>query len=179
MAESICKVCKKTGDEVEFYDSIATHCKEHWKKRVRENRVAKKDYYQEYERKRSHLPHRVKSRNYSGNGNIGLYCVIPKTHKARGDYTDAMAYYYRNPDKLLKKTTNYRKNLKLVGAAHGAVSRAIKAGALSRGICELCGESHGVEAHHDDYLEPLNVRWLCNSHHKQWHRSHGHGLNRR
>ena len=35
--------------------------------------------------------------------------------------------------------------------------------------CEVCGipESH---AHHDDYSRPLDVRWLCEKHHKQLHK---------
>jgi hypothetical protein len=26
-----------------------------------------------------------------------------------------------------------------------------------------------IHAHHDNYHEPLNVRWLCTRCHKQWH----------
>lgn len=42
--------------------------------------------------------------------------------------------------------------------------------------CEVCGSTKTV-AHHDDYLKPLNVRWLCQGHHKQWHAKHGPGKN--
>nr|DAD85891.1 MAG TPA: hypothetical protein [Siphoviridae sp. ctGdK3] len=27
-----------------------------------------------------------------------------------------------------------------------------------------------LEAHHDDYSKPLQVRWLCRRHHKQLHK---------
>jgi hypothetical protein len=30
--------------------------------------------------------------------------------------------------------------------------------------CEVCGDTD-VEMHHDDYDEPLRVRWLCRWHH--------------
>jgi hypothetical protein len=52
MANSICKVCQKTGDEVEFYNSIATYCKEHWKQKTRINRRSKLEYYRAYDRDR-------------------------------------------------------------------------------------------------------------------------------
>lgn len=47
---------------------------------------------------------------------------------------------------------------------------------LKRMPCEVCGNEK-VEAHHDDYAKPLNVRWLCQAHHKQWHRDNGEGKN--
>ena len=48
--------------------------------------------------------------------------------------------------------------------ARMAVTNAIAAGRLHRQPCEVCGAVL-VEAHHDDYAKPLEVRWLCRSHH--------------
>lgn len=42
---------------------------------------------------------------------------------------------------------------------------ALKVGRLTKGSCEVCGVAE-VEAHHVDYFEPLNVRWLCFTHHR-------------
>lgn len=54
--------------------------------------------------------------------------------------------------------------------AHRAVDTAIKNGSLVRQPCEVCGADR-VDAHHDDYSKPLQVRWLCRGHHLQFHRS--------
>lgn len=48
---------------------------------------------------------------------------------------------------------------------------AIRRGQLLRKECEMCGEPK-AEAHHDDYSKPLDVRWLCFAHHREWHREH-------
>lgn len=52
--------------------------------------------------------------------------------------------------------------------AHLEVQRALGAGVLRKQPCEVCGEG-AVDAHHDRYDEPLNVRWLCRCHHIKLH----------
>jgi ribosomal protein S27AE len=52
--------------------------------------------------------------------------------------------------------------------AHSAVALGLKDGTLQQEPCELCGEPVTV-AHHDDYDKPLDVRWLCASHHTLVH----------
>jgi len=57
-------------------------------------------------------------------------------------------------------------------AANTAVSNALRDGRLTKGPCEM--RAHGgcrgrIEAHHDDYDAPLDVRWLCKEHHMQAH----------
>ena len=39
--------------------------------------------------------------------------------------------------------------------------------------CEVCGNEK-AEAHHCDYDKPLEVRWLCFKHHREWHKEHDH-----
>lgn len=55
--------------------------------------------------------------------------------------------------------------------AHALVGKAIRRGELVRQPCEACGSTE-VDAHHDDYSKPLDVRWLCRTHHKHHHRDH-------
>ncbi|WP_291409970.1 hypothetical protein [Devosia sp.] len=54
-------------------------------------------------------------------------------------------------------------------AAHLAVQKALKSGALIKTPCEVCGEPK-VDAHHDDYRFPLAVRFLCRRHHVRLHK---------
>jgi len=49
------------------------------------------------------------------------------------------------------------------------VRYALKTGQLVKGPCEECGRLDRVEAHHEDYEKPLEVRWFCQVHHKQLH----------
>lgn len=53
-------------------------------------------------------------------------------------------------------------------AAHRATGNAIRAGKLIKQPCEKCGALK-VQAHHDDYSKPLDVRWLCVPHHNEHH----------
>lgn len=50
--------------------------------------------------------------------------------------------------------------------AHAKVHRAIKKGLLIRPkLCSQCGRTGKVEGHHEDYSNPLDVKWLCRTCH--------------
>jgi len=62
--------------------------------------------------------------------------------------------------------------------ARSAANHAIRDGLLIPQPCEVCGEfllgdggRRLVDAHHDDYSKPLDVRWLCGEHHAEHHRA--------
>lgn len=61
-------------------------------------------------------------------------------------------------------------------SVHIMTGNAIRDGKLIKCPCEVCG-SISVQAHHDDYDKPLEVRWLCPIHHEEWHKENGPGLN--
>jgi hypothetical protein len=67
------------------------------------------------------------------------------------------------------RQTNWRRANIAKYSAHLAVQRALISGTLQKQGCEVCGSGE-VDAHHDRYDEPLNVRWLCRRHHVRLHR---------
>ena len=66
-------------------------------------------------------------------------------------------------------TRNRRKDPDGYIASHNAVARALKSGKIERLPCCMCGTTEKIHAHHDDYLKPLEVMWLCVTHHKSRH----------
>ena len=59
--------------------------------------------------------------------------------------------------------------------AKNKVTNALKSGKLEKAPCAVCG-SEKVEAHHEDYGRPIDVIWLCKSHHKIRHSQGFHKL---
>lgn len=53
-------------------------------------------------------------------------------------------------------------------AARSKVAYAVRTGRLTRQPCEICGNSRS-HGHHEDYSKPLEVKWLCATHHGLHH----------
>ena len=74
-----------------------------------------------------------------------LKCLPPKT--------------YRKVDNVIDPTF-----------ASQIIRNFIEVGLMKKRIrCESCGSKRFVEAHHPNYLRPLNVMWLCRKCHRKWH----------
>lgn len=58
--------------------------------------------------------------------------------------------------------------LELRKNARNLLNRMLRQGLIERKPCEICNNEK-VEAHHDDYSKPLEVRWLCKKHHCEHH----------
>lgn len=63
--------------------------------------------------------------------------------------------------------------------AQNILEKAIQRGAIQREQrCQTCGASYvfedgrtAIQAHHCDYNKPLDVMWLCQKCHHEWHRN--------
>lgn len=140
-----CKVCGRTTPSA-FYSSIKSHCKDHWREKVRNNRLANIEHYKEFDRQRANNPERVEARK-----------AYLQTEQGKKASTKAKkAYSENNPAKR---------------DAHVKLNNALRDGRVSKTACLVCG-CEQTEAHHVSYDLPLDVVWLCEKHHKQVHKEH-------
>jgi hypothetical protein len=63
----------------------------------------------------------------------------------------------------MKKMTTIEKN-----RTRTKTKTAIGIGVLVPAPCEKCGAVN-AQVHHEDYENPLDVRWLCRKHHLEYH----------
>lgn len=132
----------------------------------------------------------VHSQMRDGHLNKCKQCAIADAHRHRAENIDKCREYDRNrpnraerinevkeyrqtkQGRLVRKKalSNYRTKHPEKIRAHHFVMHAIKMGRLVRQCCEVCGSNKNIEAHHDDYSRPLDVRWFCDGHHKEHHK---------
>ena len=62
----------------------------------------------------------------------------------------------------------WRKNNSEAYKAHWIVANAIRYGKLKKESCVIC-ENPRTHAHHDNYSEPLKIKWLCSKCHRAHH----------
>jgi len=153
------KQCRKCGNikpDSEFYrhrqnkDGLFGKCKECTKSDVRANRLAKSDYYKQFDRSRTDDPRRK---------------------KARREYAEK-----RKKDPVLKDIDRIRKKEwqaknAIKRGAHVIWGNSLRDGKVSLGAeCERCCATDGLAAHHEDYTKPLEVITLCRDCHGLRHR---------
>jgi len=94
--------------------------------------------------------------------------------------------YLKNREKVLERTTKWRKenkekfkriwkdsNEKNLNKrkARKIVDYHLRKGNLKKPeSCSICNNNFNIQAHHDDYSFPLNIRWLCSQCHGIEHR---------
>lgn len=111
---------------------------------------------------------------YASNRTQCKECIKARARKHRALRIDHYRAYDRDrgnrqsPEYLRE----YRKKNRLKYAAHVKLNNSMRGGHIAKEPCEICGDIK-VHAHHDDYSKPLDVRWLCAAHHRQWHVENG------
>ena len=107
--------------------------------------------------------------------NVPVLCSRPNCNNtenllSNGWCKSCHAAYYRERRKYIEDSEHsleqkLRHNVRALTRAY------IKAGKLIKQPCEVCNTENDVQAHHDDYGKPLDVRWLCRTHHREHHRN--------
>ncbi len=84
---------------------------------------------------------------------------------------------FRDNKRYGKENHFYRGGERWDDKAQNLCEKAIAKGVLTPQSCECCGDygkmkdgRNKVHAHHDDYNKPLDVRWLCQKCHHEWHK---------
>lgn len=125
-----------------------------------------KDCQRAYDKARANNPDRVAAREAYAKTNAGREA----RRRAQRKYAEG------HRQEATDRCRDYRAKNKKKSRAHDLVAYAIRIGTLIKQPCEVCGKDSHV-AHHDDYDKPLDVRWLCATHHKEWHMVNGEGAN--
>jgi hypothetical protein len=65
-----------------------------------------------------------------------------------------------------RKNGKWKWKYDLKGKARSYLNVYVRRGKIVRGPCEVCGRTDLIHGHHEDYTKPLEVRWLCRTHHR-------------
>lgn len=186
-----CKCCGEVKPVEEFYrhpamlDGRLNQCKECKRARQRAysqspaGRAADKRKYENHKEKiiARNAAYRERHKEYFGEKQKEWYRKNTDKAKARSKqwYEDnrvevsgrVLEYQKTAKGKEVRQRAlkRYRLRYPDKAKAHALVGNAIRDGRLIREDCEICGDV--AEAHHEDYSQPFDIRWLCFVHHRE------------
>lgn len=147
-----CISCQKPRRISSFYahsamsDGHLNKCKSCCREDATRNRNDRIEERRAYDRGRANKPSRVEARKRYAKTRSGI--AAAKRAKA--------AWAERN---------------RMKRQAHWALNNAVRDCKIFKPVhCDRCNSSFRLEGHHHDYSKPLEVEWLCDTHHKQVHK---------
>ena len=162
------KECFKCGvkkELSEFYkhngmaDGHLNKCKRCAQLDVLKIRYKNLDYYREYDKNRAMSPERVESRLSYAKTEDGMHSA--RLAKAR--------WVAKNPEVRKETVKKWNDANKVKRSAQAKVAHRIRVGKMIRMPCIIC-KNKKSHAHHEDYLKPYDVIWLCAQCHKDRHK---------
>lgn len=146
-----CRKCNQSKNITEFYKSNKYNCKECIKTRVSKHRSDNIEKVRERDRNRPN----AKERNIEH-----LHRIKNLTKEKDQEYKAVKKEIASSPEYKNRKTANTY----LLNAIRD--KRVIK-----KDYCEHCGiVGASLDGHHDNYLKPLEVIWLCKPCHGKEHK---------
>lgn len=96
---------------------------------------------------------------------------VDKNRKRIVGYVMSHRQTERGQETYRKATDKYKENNPEKVRARELAYLARSRGDLIPEPCEVCGTTEDIQGHHDDYSKPLEVRWLCQTHHSEHHQN--------
>ena len=99
------------------------------------------------------------------NGHYKYYtCNVCNTQRAK-------KYRVSNKNTINKAVKKYESKNSEKLVAWQKVNTALTLNKISKpSACQICGKCSRLDAHHNDYMKPLKVMWLCRKCHKNIHK---------
>jgi hypothetical protein len=129
------------------------------------NKVRLQEYFREYHIKNREKKCLVAKKYYKDNKEK----VILRVRKYNKD--NKKRFEEEKKRKNILYQAGYRKNNLKKISAQNKINGLIRYNKMAKGICCLKDKScYGrIEGHHPDYSKPLEIIWLCQSHHQRTH----------
>jgi hypothetical protein len=140
-----------------------------WAKNNREKSNEIKKAYKQRNREK----YLAQQREYANKRYLSNRKEILEKEKSKDRIESYKNWYEKNRERLNKKCLeryHSDEELRIKYRARERVRRALKNGTMIKPInCETCSSQMNLQAHHEDYKDPLMVMWLCRSCHYKLH----------
>ena len=113
---------------------------------------------------------KMRQREYYSNNKEKIYKITRRYAELHPEKSKEykLNWYHRNAESERKRSAEKRKKEPVKYRARSLLNNAVALRKVYRKPCEVCGEIKS-EGHHEDYSKPLEVKWLCPSHHRLVH----------
>ena len=90
--------------------------------------------------------------------------------RAKERDVDRKRYAANTKWRQVMRSRKQKRSRKLIKAKTKVRTAVINGRIIKPSACSDCGSTQRIQAHHDDYRKPLDVRWLCQPCHMYLHR---------
>ena len=178
----ICKECGIEKEDTEFFRKkekwLEGKCKKCKRVKAREKELENYDVHKEKERlrnlERNNTEERKKWREENRKNNKEIIALRSQKYRDKNKqrlHEKAKEWQEHNKKSFKNSIKEWRKRNPEKVRAQKMLNYHIDKGHMTRAVlCSRCNIECHTHAHHEDYLKPLDVKWLCRSCHGYLHR---------